>query len=75
MILEPIKMKEEKVLFFLDKDEKKEFAQNDNFATSQDIMKLIQNKTIEPTPNILRYRDLLFAMENIQKDFSQNLTI
>ena len=53
-------------------EEKKEFAENENFATSQDIMKLIQDKTIEPTPNILRYRDLLFAMENIQKDFSQD---
>ncbi len=59
----------------LDIEEKKEFAQNDNFATSQDIIKLIQDKAIEPTPNILRYRDLLFAMENIQKDFSQDLTM
>lgn len=59
----------------LSNEEKKEFAENENFATSQDIMKLIQDKTIEPTPNILRYRDLLFAMENIQKDFSQDLTM
>lgn len=59
----------------LDIEEKKEFAQNDNFATSQDIMELIKNKTIEPTPNILRYRDLLFAMENIQKDFAHDLTM
>lgn len=54
-------------------EEKKEFAENENFAISQDIMKLILDKTIEPTPNILRYRDLLFAMENIQKDFAQDL--
>ena len=59
----------------LDNEEKKEFAENENFAISQDIMKLIQNKTIEPTPNVLRYRDLLFAMENIQKDFAHDLTM
>ena len=59
----------------LDLEEKKEFAQNNSFATSQDIMKLIQDKTIKPTPNILRYRDLLFAMENVQKDFAQDLTM
>lgn len=59
----------------LDDEEKKDFAQNDYFSTSQDIMKLIQNGTIEPTPNVLRYRDLLFAMENVQKDFAKDLTI
>ena len=58
----------------LDLEEKKEFAQNDNFVTSQNIMKLLQNQIIEPTSNILRYRDLLFAMENVQKDFAQDLT-
>ena len=30
---------------------------------------------IEPTPNVLRYRQLLFAIENIQKDFADELTI
>lgn len=60
--------------FKIEEEEKKDFAQNDNFATSQDIMKLIQEKVIEPTPNVLRYRDLLFAMENVQKDFANDLT-
>ena len=60
--------------FKLDLEDKKEISENDNFATSKDIMKLIQTRIIEPTPNILRYKDLLFAMENIQKDFSQDLT-
>ena len=59
----------------LDIDDKKEFALNNYFATSEDIMKLIQNNTIEPTSNVLRYRQLLFAMENIQKDFTSELTI
>lgn len=59
----------------LDVEEKNEFAENENFATSQDIMKLIQDKIIEPNPNLLRYRDLLFAIENIQKDFAQDLTM
>lgn len=59
----------------LDAEEKKEFAQNNSFASSKDIMELIQNKTIEPSPNVLRYKDLLFAMENIQKDFANELTI
>lgn len=36
-------------------------------------MELIQNHTIEPTQNVLKYRDLLFALENIQKDFEKDL--
>lgn len=58
-----------------DTDEKKDYSKTDHFAKSKDVMKLIQNKVIEPTKNVLRYRDLLFAVENIEKDFANELTI
>ena len=52
-------------------DEKKDFAQNYNITTSKDLSKLIQDGKIEPTPNVLKFKELLFAFENIPSDFPE----
>ena len=54
--------------------EKKDFAASDHFATSAGITQLLNLGIIAPTDNVLRFRDLLFATENIEKDFPSGLT-
>lgn len=55
-------------------DQKKEFANSKYYTSSKGIVSLIQNNVIKPTSNIIKYKDLLYAMENIQKDFPNDLS-
>lgn len=51
----------------MDMEDRQDFAENDCFATANDVMKLIQNHVIAPTPNVLKYRDMLYKIESIEK--------
>lgn len=56
----------------MDMDERKDFAENDCFSSANGVMKLIQDQVIVPTPNVLKYRDMLYKIESIEKHMQNN---